>query len=94
MAIVQTYRLAARADSAAALAAALAELAAALAAAPGTQGTRILRRADAPAHFLFLEFWDSEEARKAAAPLLPKAAMAALMAALEGKPEVATYADA
>ncbi|MFA7603797.1 MAG: antibiotic biosynthesis monooxygenase [Novosphingobium sp.] len=91
MALAHSYQMIAREGSEAALASALEALAAAAKEIAGSQGTMLLQDRKEPRKFLFLEFWDSDESRKAAGPQLPKDVMARIMAALGGPLQMADY---
>jgi quinol monooxygenase YgiN len=93
MGMVHTYVLVAKETEGETLASALHELGAVLATLPGSQGSRLLRDRASPLAFLFLEFWESEDARKAAGPHLPQAVMGRIMASLDGRPTIASYED-
>jgi quinol monooxygenase YgiN len=86
MAVVRHYLLRAAEGRSAALSAALLALAQEVRALPGCSGVEcLIDTADAD-RFVFIERWDSVEAHKAAGALLPKAAMAPVMAALADRP--------
>ena len=51
----------------------------------------VLRDRKEAQKFLFLEFWDGEDSRKAAGSQLPKDVMGAIMAALGGPLQMADY---
>lgn len=59
---------------------------------PGSEGVEVLRDAEDGRRFMFIEKWTSIEAHKAAPGHLPKGALDAVMAAIDGKPEGA-YLD-
>jgi quinol monooxygenase YgiN len=69
-----------------ALAAALTALAQEVSALPGCGGVECLVDLSNGDRFVFIERWESVEAHKAAGALLPKAAMAPVMAALADRP--------
>jgi len=69
-----------------ALAAALTALAQEVGALPGCGGVECLVDLSNSDRFVFIERWESVEAHKAAGALLPKAAMAPVMAALADRP--------
>jgi quinol monooxygenase YgiN len=91
MALVHSYQMTARPGSEGALADALAALAAAVNGLAGSQGAMVLRDRKEAHRFLFLEFWDGEEARKAAGSQLPKEIMGRIMAALGGPLQMADW---
>ncbi|MCB2080488.1 MAG: antibiotic biosynthesis monooxygenase [Novosphingobium sp.] len=91
MAMVHSYTMTAREGSADALEAALGALAEAVKGIAGSQGATVLRDRKAPLTFLFLEYWDSDESRKAAGSQLPKDVMGAIMGALGGPIVMADY---
>jgi len=91
MAIVHSYTLGASAAGADALRSALEDLAAATRTIPGSQGAMVLADRKEPGKFLFLEFWDSEESRKAAGSQLPKDVMGRIMASVSGPLQMAGY---
>lgn len=84
MALVHSYQMTARAVSESALAAALEALGAAVKGIAGSEGAMVLQDRKEPQKFLFLEFWDTEESRKAAGSQLPKDVMGQIMGALGG----------
>lgn len=91
MALVHSYVMMAKAGSEDALAAALEALGEAVKGIAGSQGAMVLRDRKEASKFLFLEFWDSEDSRKAAGSQLPKAVMGQIMAALGGPLQMADY---
>lgn len=91
MALVHSYTMIAKTGSEDALAAALEALGEAAKGIAGSQGAMVLRDRKEPQTFLFLEFWDSEESRKAAGAQLPKEVMSRIMAALGGPLQMAEY---
>lgn len=91
MALVHSYQMTAKAGSEGALAAALKTLESAVPGIAGSQGAMVLQDRKEPQKFLFLEFWDSEESRKAAGSQLPKEVMGQIMAALGGPLQMADY---
>lgn len=91
MALVHSYTMIARPGSEAALAEALGALAEAVKGIAGSQGAMVLQDRKEVQKFLFLEFWDGEEARKAAGSQLPKEVMGRIMAALGGPLQMADY---
>ncbi|MCW1429119.1 antibiotic biosynthesis monooxygenase [Novosphingobium sp. JCM 18896] len=91
MALVHSYQMIARAGSERALGAALEALGEAARAVAGSQGAMVLQDRKEPQKFLFLEFWDSEESRKAAGSQLPKEVMGQIMAALGGPLQMADW---
>jgi heme-degrading monooxygenase HmoA len=91
MALVHSYAMIAKAGSEDALAGALEALGEAVKGIAGSQGAMVLRDRKEARTFLFLEFWDSEESRKAAGAQLPKDVMGRIMAALGGPLQMADY---
>jgi heme-degrading monooxygenase HmoA len=91
MALVHSYTMIAKPGSEAALAQALDSLAGAVKGIAGSEGTMVLQDRKEAQKFLFLEFWDSEESRKAAGSQLPKEVMGQIMAALGGPLQMADY---
>ncbi|MEJ5977239.1 antibiotic biosynthesis monooxygenase [Novosphingobium sp. PS1R-30] len=91
MALVHSYQLIARPGSESALGAALEALGEAAKAIAGSQGAMVLQDRKEPQKFLFLEFWDGEESRKAAGSQLPKEVMGQIMAALGGPLQMADW---
>lgn len=59
---------------------------------PGCEGVELLRDIGSELRFIFIEKWASVEAHKEAGKLLPKEAIDALGAALDGPPE-GSYLD-
>ena len=57
----------------------------------GSQGAMVLHDRKEAQRFLFLEFWDSAESRKAAGAQLPKDVMARIMAAAGGPLKMAGF---
>lgn len=91
MALVHTYQMTARAGSEDALAAALEALGEAVKDIAGSQGAMVLQDRKEPQKFLFLEFWDGEDSRKAAGSQLPKDVMGRIMAAQGGPLQMADW---
>ena len=91
MALVHSYRMIAGDGKEGALASALEALGEAVKCIAGSQGAMVLRDRKETRTFLFLEFWDSEESRKAAGSQLPKDVMGRIMAALGGPLQMADY---
>ena len=91
MALVHSYHMIARAGSEDALALALEALGEAVKGIAGSQGAMVLQDRKEPQKLLFLEFWDSEESRKAAGSQLPKDVMGQIMAALGGPLQMADW---
>jgi heme-degrading monooxygenase HmoA len=91
MALVHSYAMTARAGSEDALGQALDALSEAVKTIAGSQGAMVLRDRKEAQKFLFLEFWDSEESRKAAGSQLPKEVMGAIIGALGGPLQMADY---
>lgn len=84
MALVHSYDLTARTGSEQALGDALTALGEAVKSIAGSQGAMVLRDRKEANRFLFLEFWDNEDSRKAAGSQLPKDVMTAIMGAVGG----------
>lgn len=91
MGLVHSYTMIARDGGEDALAEALGALGDAVKTIAGSQGAMVLRDRKEPRKFLFLEFWDSEDSRKAAGPQLPKDVMGRIMAALGGPLQMGDY---
>jgi len=91
MAIVHTYDMTANPGSEAALGEALSALADSVKTIAGSQGATVLQDHKDAKHFVFLEFWDNEESRKAAGSQLPKDVMGKIMAAVGGPLKMADY---
>lgn len=91
MALVHSYVMTARPGSEDALAEALEALRDAVKGIAGSQGAMVLRDRKEAQKFLFLEFWDGEDSRKAAGAQLPKEVMGRIMAALGGPLQMAGY---
>ena len=91
MGLVHSYTMIARDGSENVLAEALGALGDAVKTIAGSQGAMVLRDRKEPGKFLFLEFWDSEDSRKAAGPQLPKDVMGRIMAALGGPLQMGDY---
>ena len=91
MALVHSYTMIARPGSEGALAEALAALSETVKGVAGSQGAMVLRDRKEAQKFLFLEFWDGEESRKAAGSQLPKEIMGRIMAALGGPLQMADW---
>ena len=91
MALVHSYQMIAKAGSESALASALEALAAAVKGISGSQGAMVLQDRKEAQKFLFLEFWDGEESRKAAGSQLPKEVMGQIMGALGGPLQMADW---
>ena len=92
MTIARLYRMTAGEGQAGALLHALTVLAEAVGALPDCEGAEILQDRDRPELFVFIEKWASVAAHKASGALVPKEAMAPVMAALAARPEGA-YLD-
>jgi quinol monooxygenase YgiN len=90
-ALVHSYQMIARVGSEDALAAALEALAEAVKGIAGSQGAMVLQDRKEAQKFLFLEFWDGEESRKAAGSQLPKDVMARIMAVMGGPLQMADW---
>jgi heme-degrading monooxygenase HmoA len=91
MALVHSYQMTPRAGGEEALAEALGALAEAVKGIAGSQGAMVLRDRKEAQKFLFLEFWDTEESRKAAGSQLPKEVMGRIMGALGGPLQMADW---
>lgn len=91
MALAHSYVMTARAGSEAALSEALQALSEAVKGIAGSQGAMVLQDRREPQKFLFLEFWDTPESRKAAGAQLPKDVMGRIMAAVGGPLQMAEY---
>jgi quinol monooxygenase YgiN len=91
MALVHSYTMIAKPGSEGALSEALEALAAAVKGIAGSQGAMVLQDRKEAQKFLFLEFWDGEDSRKAAGSQLPKEVMGKIMAALGGPLQMADY---
>lgn len=87
MTIARHYVMHAAEGKAAELPSAFTALVGALVGIPGFEGADLLRDVDEPARFIFIEKWSSVEAHKEGGSLLPKEAIAPLMASLAGRPE-------
>jgi len=90
-ALVHSYQMIARVGSEDALAAALEALAEAVEGIAGSQGAMVLQDRKEAQKFLFLEFWDGDESRKAAGSQLPKDVMGRIMAAMGGPLQMADW---
>lgn len=90
-ALVHSYQMIAREGSEDALGAALGDLAEAVKGIAGSQGAMVLQDRKEAQKFLFLEFWDGEEARKAAGSQLPKDVMGRIMAVMGGPLQMADW---
>jgi heme-degrading monooxygenase HmoA len=91
MALVHSYTMTAKPGSEPVLAQALEALGAAVKGIAGSQGAIVLQDRKEAQKFLFLEFWDNEDSRKAAGSQLPKEVMGQIMAALGGPLQMADY---
>ncbi|MCB2060323.1 MAG: antibiotic biosynthesis monooxygenase [Novosphingobium sp.] len=91
MALVHSYDMTAKAGSEDALGAALQALADAVKDIAGSQGAMVMQDRKESQRFLFLEFWQDEESRKAAGSQLPKEVMAQIMGAVAGQLKMADY---
>lgn len=91
MALAHSYAMTAKAGSETTLGEALEALAEATRGIAGSQGAIVLRDRKDAARFLFLEFWDTPEARAAAGAQLPKEVMGRIIAALSGPLQMAAY---
>ena len=92
MTIARLCRMTAGEGQADALLQALTALADVVGAIPECDGAEILQDRDQPDRVVFIEKWASVEAHKASGALLPKEAMAPVMAALAERPE-GSYLD-
>jgi quinol monooxygenase YgiN len=91
MALVHSYQMIARSGSEAALGDALEALGEAVKGIAGSQGAMVLQDRKEAQKFLFLEFWDNEDSRKAAGSQLPKEIMGRIMAAIGGPLQMADW---
>jgi hypothetical protein len=91
MALVHSYTMIAKPGSEGALAQALGALGEAVKGISGSQGAMVLQDRKEAQKFLFLEFWDGQDSRKAAGSQLPKEVMGQIMAALGGPLQMADY---
>lgn len=91
MALVHSYDLTAGNGREDALGAALEALAEAVKGIAGSQGAMVLRDRKETSRFLFLEFWDNEESRKAAGSQLPRDVMGQIMGAVAGPLKMADF---
>jgi heme oxygenase (mycobilin-producing) len=91
MALVHSYQMTARPGSEEALSSALEALAGAVKDIAGSQGAMVLQDRKEAQKFLFLEFWDGEESRKAAGSQLPKDVMGRIMGAIGGPLQMADW---
>jgi quinol monooxygenase YgiN len=87
MTVARHYVMHAKDGESAVLETALRALADAVRPLPGSEGVELLRDLGNEHRFMFVEKWESVEAHKAAGAQLPKAALAPVMAALDGPPE-------
>lgn len=86
---MRRYTLRAATGQEAALEAALIALSTSVRALPGSLGVELLEHVTAPGTFVFEERWTSGEAHVEGGALLPRDAMAPVMAALGEKPGIA-----
>jgi heme-degrading monooxygenase HmoA len=91
LALVHTYDLTAAKDREEALGSALTALSEAVKGIAGSQGAMVLRDRKDTNRFLFLEFWDTEDSRKAAGSQLPKEVMGQIMGAVAGPLKMADF---
>lgn len=91
MALVHSYDLTAGNGREDALGAALEALAETVKGIAGSQGAMVLRDRKEASRFLFLEFWDNEESRKAAGSQLPRDVMGQIMGAVAGPLKMADF---
>jgi quinol monooxygenase YgiN len=91
MTVARLYRMTAAEGREDALAEALQDAARIVAGVPGSEGVEVLRDAEAPGRFVFIEKWTTIEHHKAAPAHLPKGGLDAVMAALAGPPEGAYF---
>ena len=94
MGIVRHYVMTAGEGQADTLLAALRALSPAVEAIAGSEGVELLRDADNPQRFVFIERWASVEAHKAALGTLSKDLLGAVMAPLAGPPDGSYLAPA
>jgi quinol monooxygenase YgiN len=92
MTVARLYRMTAAKGKEDALAQALQDAARLVATVPGSEGVEVLRDAEAPDLFVFIEKWATIDDHKAAPGHLPKGGLDAVMAAMAGPPEGA-YLD-
>jgi quinol monooxygenase YgiN len=92
MTVARLYRMIAAEGREDALAQALQDAARLVAGVAGSEGVEVLRDAEAPGRFVFIEKWATIEHHKAAPGQLPKGGLDAVMAALAAPPEGA-YLD-
>lgn len=91
MALVHSYDLTAANGREDTLGSALEALAEAVKGISGSQGAMVLRDRKETNRFLFLEFWDTEDSRKAAGSQLPKEVMGQIMGAVAGPLKMADF---
>ncbi len=91
MSVAQTYIMTAAEGKETAMEAALTTLAEAVRPIEGCEGVVVLRDQKNKRRFIFIETFVDADAHRASAALLPKEAMAPLMATIEGKPDGSTY---
>jgi len=91
MSIARHYVMNAREGQDAVLETALRDLADIVRGVPGSQGVELLRDLGNERRFILIEKWDSVEAHGAGGKLIPKEALAPLMAALDGPPDGAYF---
>ena len=91
MAIAHSYDMTAKAGSEEALGKALQALAEAVKGIAGSQGAMVLQDSKENQRFLFLEFWEDAESRKAAGSQLPKDVMAVIMGSVAGQLKLSGY---
>jgi heme oxygenase (mycobilin-producing) len=92
MTVARFYIMHAAEGKDAALEAGLYALADAVRPLPGCEGVELLRDSGNERRFFFIEKWESVDAHKDAGKLLPKEALGAIMAALDGPPD-GSYLD-
>ncbi len=91
MTLVHSYDMSAKTGSEEALGTALEALAEAVKGIDGSQGAMVMRDRKESQRFLFLEFWQDEDSRKAAGSQLPKEVMGVIMASVAGQLKMADY---
>ncbi len=91
MGILQSYAMTAKAGRENELGDALRALAEAVSAMAGAERAEALQDRKQSGNFLFLEFWQDDEARKAAGAQLPKEVMARVMDAAESEMTIAGF---
>lgn len=87
MTIARHYMMVAKRGEGDALRAALVDLAGSVSTIEGCEGIELLRDAQQPERFFFIERWTSIEAHAIGSKQLPKGVFAPVMEALDGAPE-------